>query len=78
MNKDRKNILLSIINLNWYSLKKSVYGSAYEQITLYDLNDLPMQIETLVNNHKHQLLDWSEEHKTNLKRIKEACKELTN
>jgi hypothetical protein len=82
--KIRESILISIIDMNLYSLKKFIYGSGYEQILSSGLKELLIEIDLLIKNHKDTKFngrfdtsDWPRKHKTNLKRIKESYKELT-
>jgi hypothetical protein len=52
MKTDKTSILISIIDMNLYSLKKFIYGSGYEQILSSGLKELPIEIDLLIKNHK--------------------------
>lgn len=84
IDKEKTSMLLSIISLNLYSLKKYVYGSSFEQASLKGLKDLPNEIELLIMTHRDtnyngqfDISDWPQSHKTNLENINNAYKELT-
>jgi hypothetical protein len=87
MDKEKIELLFSIIGLNLYALKKSVYGTGFQQMDSERLKGLKEEIELLIKNHqntkfnkKYGLFDitnWPQKHIANLKHIQKANRELT-